>query len=441
MKKYLLLILLIPTLLFSQSKYLQKSLFLDYVKMLKSLSVNDSINCDSIGIRNGQSIIWLSPLTISKLGGNLGYTAENVAHKDQINGYPSLNSSGVIPSGELPGFVINHTYTVANKAALLALSANVGDVAIRTDSSFNYILRQTPSSIYNNWTALLFPLTGIQSINGLTGSAITITSSTVGLGNLTNNIQVNKVDSNKLTPGGYETPKDVNYKLTLKEPAITSGTTSQFLRGDKTFNQVSATHAISDSLPIANGGTGHTYANAALNALLPSQTGKAYKSLQTNGTNTSWQVPLETDPIYQASTAAQISAADTLRWNNKQNYLGLPSVNGYILSMSLSGVPSWIAPSVGGGSMTWPTGGDGIAHYNGSSGWGTSYSNSNKIPTNFIPQLRTINHVSLWANDTTDIELQCPSIDSTKLVTKTDVINGLKLPYFYFTDLGKSLIS
>ena len=37
--------------------------------------------------------------------------------------------------------------------------------------------------------------------------------------------------------------------------------------------------------------------------------------------------------------------------------------------------------------------------------------------------------------------MQCPSIDTTKLVTKTDVINGLKLPYFYFTDLGKSLIS
>lgn len=43
------------------------------------------------------------------------------------------------------------------------------------------------------------------------------------------------------------------------------------------------------SLPITRGGTGHVTANAALNALLPAQTGHAGESLQTNGTNTSWQ--------------------------------------------------------------------------------------------------------------------------------------------------------
>lgn len=41
-------------------------------------------------------------------------------------------------------------------------------------------------------------------------------------------------------------------------------------------------------LPIANGGTGQTSANAAFNALVPSQTGNSGKFLTTNGTNTSW---------------------------------------------------------------------------------------------------------------------------------------------------------
>jgi len=47
-------------------------------------------------------------------------------------------------------------------------------------------------------------------------------------------------------------------------------------------------HTISGTLPIANGGTGQTTANAAFNALAPSQTGNNGKYLTTDGTNTSW---------------------------------------------------------------------------------------------------------------------------------------------------------
>lgn len=41
----------------------------------------------------------------------------------------------------------------------------------------------------------------------------------------------------------------------------------------------------------------------------------------------------------------------------------------------------------GSGGMIWPTGGAGIASYNGSSAWGTSYSATNTIPSNFISTL------------------------------------------------------
>jgi hypothetical protein len=41
-------------------------------------------------------------------------------------------------------------------------------------------------------------------------------------------------------------------------------------------------------VPVANGGTGQTTANAALNAFLPSQSSNAEKFLKTDGTNTSW---------------------------------------------------------------------------------------------------------------------------------------------------------
>lgn len=44
------------------------------------------------------------------------------------------------------------------------------------------------------------------------------------------------------------------------------------------------------ALPIASGGTGQITANAALNALLPSQGGNAGKYLETDGTNSSWSL-------------------------------------------------------------------------------------------------------------------------------------------------------
>lgn len=46
---------------------------------------------------------------------------------------------------------------------------------------------------------------------------------------------------------------------------------------------------LSGTVAIANGGTGQTTASAALNALLPSQSGNSGKVLKTDGTNATWQ--------------------------------------------------------------------------------------------------------------------------------------------------------
>lgn len=51
---------------------------------------------------------------------------------------------------------------------------------------------------------------------------------------------------------------------------------------------------LSAPLPILDGGTGATTANAALNALLPDQTGNSGKFLKTDGTNTSWEIDTDT---------------------------------------------------------------------------------------------------------------------------------------------------
>ncbi len=75
-------------------------------------------------------------------------------------------------------------------------------------------------------------------------------------------------------------------------------------------------------LPIANGGTGQTTANAAFNALVPSQSSQSGKFLTTDGTNTSWATASTTIsndtstssflyPLFSAATSGTITTAYT----------------------------------------------------------------------------------------------------------------------------------
>ena len=61
------------------------------------------------------------------------------------------------------------------------------------------------------------------------------------------------------------------------------------ISGSQVSGNISGNAAnVTGTVAIANGGTGQTTANAAFNALAPSQTGNAGKVLSTDGTNTSW---------------------------------------------------------------------------------------------------------------------------------------------------------
>lgn len=60
-------------------------------------------------------------------------------------------------------------FTAANQAARLALAANVGDIALQTDTSTTYILTATPASSNGNWTAIGLSSAPVTSVNGHTG--------------------------------------------------------------------------------------------------------------------------------------------------------------------------------------------------------------------------------------------------------------------------------
>lgn len=102
------------------------------------------------------------------------------------------------------------------------------------------------------------------------------------------------------------------------------------------------TTGVTGTLPIANGGTGQTTANAALNAFLPTQTSNANKVLQTDGTNTSWATAGAGDMIL--ASVQTVAGAKT--FNN----------NTLILAGSTSGTTTLQANAVAGaGTVIFPT--------------------------------------------------------------------------------------
>ena len=94
---------------------------------------------------------------------------QNLSSKDAANGYAGLDSSSKINPSQLPALAITDTFVVASQAAQIALTAEVGDVAIRTDLSKSFILQTSPSSTFANWQELLTPTDSVSSVFGRTG--------------------------------------------------------------------------------------------------------------------------------------------------------------------------------------------------------------------------------------------------------------------------------
>ena len=93
---------------------------------------------------------------------NTGTSAGNI---------PVLGSDGKLDNSILPALALTDVYTVNSESAMLALNAQQGDVAIRSDINKTYILSQSPASTLSNWVELLFPVS-VTSVNGKTGIVV-----------------------------------------------------------------------------------------------------------------------------------------------------------------------------------------------------------------------------------------------------------------------------
>lgn len=95
------------------------------------------------------------------------------------NGVATLDAAGKIPSSQLPPVAIADTFVVNSQASMLALVAERGDVAVRTDLKKTFILRLEPATVLANWQEMLTPTDQVLSVNGQTG-VISLSADDVG---------------------------------------------------------------------------------------------------------------------------------------------------------------------------------------------------------------------------------------------------------------------
>lgn len=88
---------------------------------------------------------------------------------------------GTLPNSVMPPIAITDSFPVASQAALLALAAEKGDVAIRSDLNRSFILSTNNPGTLGDWLELLTPTDTVLSVAGKVGVVSLGTDDVAGL--------------------------------------------------------------------------------------------------------------------------------------------------------------------------------------------------------------------------------------------------------------------
>lgn len=92
------------------------------------------------------------------------------------DGVAALGPDVKIPSAQLPSLAITSVAVVASEAAMLALAAQEGDVARRSDLGRSFMLAASPPTVLANWVPLSDADTGVASVDGDAGPNVVLPS-------------------------------------------------------------------------------------------------------------------------------------------------------------------------------------------------------------------------------------------------------------------------
>lgn len=131
---------------------------------------------DGVKAWNELSYFTMEAAAVTGLG-----TAATLDSGIEAGNVPVLGEDGKLNTSVIPAIALTETFEVDSEAAMLALEAQPGDIAIRSDANKTYILKAAPATNAENWTMLKTPTDGVLSVNGKTG-AVTLNTDDVAEG-------------------------------------------------------------------------------------------------------------------------------------------------------------------------------------------------------------------------------------------------------------------
>lgn len=128
--------------------------------------------------------------------GNGAPDLSGYATTQQLTGKADL-VNGLVPTSQLPSVTITDTFPAASQAAMLALTAQRGDFALRTDftPARVWLLKADPATTLSNWQDLGAISGGsgtVTTVNGQAGPTVVLGKADVGLGNVNNTADADK---------------------------------------------------------------------------------------------------------------------------------------------------------------------------------------------------------------------------------------------------------
>ena len=99
----------------------------------------------------------------------------NLSEKGVADGVATLDANGLVPESQLPPVSKIDTFIVASEAEMVALTAQTGDHAIRTDLNTTFILKGSDPAVTSDWQEII---SRVNQVNGLTGD-VTLTTTEI----------------------------------------------------------------------------------------------------------------------------------------------------------------------------------------------------------------------------------------------------------------------
>ena len=144
--------------------------------------------------------------------------AEQRNNKNMAGGYPGLDSNKKIDEAQLPKMTVGNVFAVNSETEQLALTAAVGDVAVRSDENKSYMHNGGSAGDMTDWIELKTPTGEVFSVNGKKGDVNINIADIPGLQTEINNLAdlssvYSKSETNTLLDGKVDEPSGQNNKM------------------------------------------------------------------------------------------------------------------------------------------------------------------------------------------------------------------------------------